>query len=119
MMVKYKNVIVVALTVLFVLAGALLLIKRDGGMEFEKLAEPVSVTESTDRELFVGESININTTSKAELERVPNIGPSLASAIIEYRDRHGAFSSLDELVNVKGIGETTLDNIRGYLRTEG
>jgi competence protein ComEA len=59
--------------------------------------------------------ININRASAAELERIPRIGPSLASAIIAYRKENGAFRSVDDLVRVPGIGNATLERIRPYV----
>lgn len=56
--------------------------------------------------------VNINTASAEELTSLPGIGPSKASAIVEYRRQHGAFASVDQIVNVSGIGAKTLESIR-------
>lgn len=56
--------------------------------------------------------ININTASSSELQSLTGIGEVKAGAIIEYREQNGGFSSVDELINVKGIGEKTLEKIR-------
>ena len=50
-------------------------------------------------------AVNINTASPSELEALPGIGPAKAKAIVDYRQQHGAFKSVEELKNVKGIGE--------------
>jgi len=55
--------------------------------------------------------VNVNSASSAELESLPGIGPSKASAIIEYRSANGPFGSLTELDAVPGIGPATLQNI--------
>lgn len=56
--------------------------------------------------------ININTATSHELQRLNGIGEVKAQAIIDYREQHGGFSSVDDLINVKGIGEKTLEKIR-------
>lgn len=62
--------------------------------------------------------LDINTASAADLELLPGIGPTLASRIIEYRERHGPMRSLDHLMNVKGIGQRTADKLAPYVRFE-
>ncbi len=56
--------------------------------------------------------INVNTASAAELELLPNIGPSLAKAILDYRTKNGAFNSLADLDKVPGIGPKTLEKLK-------
>lgn len=54
-------------------------------------------------------SVNINAASAAEIAEVLHgVGESKARAIVEYRDANGAFSSVDEVAQVKGIGQATL-----------
>ena len=52
-------------------------------------------------------TININTATAAELDRLPKIGPSIAQRIVEYRDAHGPFARIEDLQRVKGIGPST------------
>ena len=59
--------------------------------------------------------ININTATSEELQTLPRIGPALAQRIIEYRQISGGFSTVDDLTNVKGIGEKTLEKIRASI----
>lgn len=62
-----------------------------------------------------GALLNINAASKSELEALPGIGPSLAQAVLDYRDEHGAFLRVEDLLNVPGIGEGILARIRGLI----
>lgn len=59
--------------------------------------------------------VNINTASANRLQRIKGIGAAKAEAIVAYREQHGGFSSVDELMNVSGIGSGTLEKIRGEL----
>lgn len=56
--------------------------------------------------------VDINTATQSELESLPGIGPSKARAILEYRQQHGPFQSVDELAKVKGIGPATVERLR-------
>lgn len=62
--------------------------------------------------------LNINSVSQDALETLPGIGPSKAADIIAYREQAGLFSTIEDLLNVPGIGPTTLDAIREYLILE-
>ena len=59
--------------------------------------------------------VNINTANLHQLWNIKGIGETKARAIIDYREEHGNFASVDDLVNVSGIGEKTLERIRKYL----
>ena len=59
-----------------------------------------------------GARININTATSQELQTLRGIGPALAGRIIEYRQTSGGFSTVNDLTNVKGIEEKTLEKIR-------
>ena len=56
--------------------------------------------------------VNINTAGSETLQTLPGIGPALAGRIIDYRDAHGPFVAVEDLLNVKGIGEVTLEKLR-------
>ncbi len=55
--------------------------------------------------------LNLNDATATELERLPGIGPSKAKAIIAYRDQRGGYRSIDELLEVKGIGPKMLEKL--------
>lgn len=59
-----------------------------------------------------GGVVNINTAGASELETLPGIGPALAARIVEYRDGHGPFASVDDLTDVPGIGPAKLEALR-------
>jgi len=63
--------------------------------------------------------INVNTATSEELQLLPGIGESIALNIIEFRDANGPFSSLDDLIKVKRIGEAKLSKIRDFIKLEG
>ncbi|HAO26183.1 MULTISPECIES: helix-hairpin-helix domain-containing protein [unclassified Methylophaga] len=54
---------------------------------------------------FAADKININSATADELQLLDGVGPSTADAIVQYREQNGTFSSVDDLVNIKGIGE--------------
>ncbi len=62
--------------------------------------------------------ININKSTRSELEMLSGIGPKRAADIINYREVNGAFKSIDEIVNVKGIGPKTFLQIRDKITVE-
>jgi competence protein ComEA len=59
--------------------------------------------------------INLNQAGRAELLQLPGVGESLAGRIEAYRDEHGDFRSVDELIHVHGVGKTTLERLRPWL----
>lgn len=59
--------------------------------------------------------IEINRATINELVQLPQIGPVIASRIVDYRNAHGEFRDIEELINIKGIGEKKLNTIRPYI----
>lgn len=60
------------------------------------------------------EKINLNTASESQLLSANGIGPTKAKSIVEFREQHGKFESVDQLKEVKGIGAKTLEKIRDF-----
>lgn len=70
--------------------------------------------------LQAAEVVNINSADAATIEQeLKGIGKVKAQAIVKYRKKNGPFKSVDDLVNVAGIGEKTLKNIRSQIRLSG
>ena len=65
--------------------------------------------------VFAAETIDINTASKEDLMQINGIGEKRAEAIIDYRESNGRFRSLEELVEVRGIGQAVVDKNRDQL----
>jgi competence protein ComEA len=59
--------------------------------------------------------VDLNQADQAALEAIPDIGPVTAAAILEYRTQVGGFSSVDQLLEVSGIGPATLESMRPYV----
>ena len=109
---RYKPQIVVSVLVLIVLLG--------GAYYSSRASEAAPrVVYSTALDEAVAEAqapllVNVNTAEAADLEELPEVGPSTAQGIVEYRKANGSFGSLDELEEVPGIGPKTLEKIKPF-----
>jgi competence protein ComEA len=56
--------------------------------------------------------VDLNTASATELEELPGIGPTTAEAIVDHRERNGPFAAVDDLLDVRGIGDAKLEQLR-------
>ena len=83
--------------------GTQVLVPREGQ---EGVAPPVSGG------AVAGGLVNVNTATAIELEELPGIGEVIAQAIVDYRTENGPFASVDQLLDVSGIGDATLEDIR-------
>ncbi|MFZ2888882.1 ComEA family DNA-binding protein [Sulfuricurvum sp.] len=59
--------------------------------------------------------VNINKANSAQLQTLYGIGPTKATEILKYRKAHGGFKSVNELVNVKGIGPKTVQKLKSQV----
>ncbi len=64
-------------------------------------------------------TVNINTATPEQLELLPGIGEARARAVVEMRKQRGGFKSVEELKDVKGIGDVAFERLRPFVRTEG
>ena len=62
-----------------------------------------------------GPLVNLNTASQGELEALPEVGPVTAQAILTWREAHGGFTAVSELLEVDGIGDATLATITPFV----
>jgi competence protein ComEA len=60
-------------------------------------------------------AVNLNTASAAQLEELPGIGAKMALRIVEYRQKNGGFKKVEDLMNVKGIGEKAFLKLKPLL----
>ena len=77
-----------------------------------------NVTNSSDSSTSsTNELININTASKEQLMTLSGVGESKANAIISYREENGFFKTIEDLLNVSGIGNSIYEKIKNYITT--
>ena len=75
-------------------------------------AQPAASTRPAAKPAALGVTLNINTASVAELDALPGIGAKTAALIIEYRQKNGPFKKIEELMNVRGVGEKNFLKLR-------
>jgi comEA protein len=63
--------------------------------------------------------VNVNQASADELARLPRVGPKLADRIVSHRGQHGPFKRVEDLMEVKGIGEKMFATLKPYVVTAG
>ncbi len=88
--------------------------------EQNKVFEPVkssAISENIDLKI-PDRKVNLNTATLKELESLPGIGSELGKRILEFREKKGNFSTIDEIVNVKGIGPKTLEKLKTLITVE-
>jgi competence protein ComEA len=73
-------------------------------------------TNSFDLDPISNQKMNINMADSSTLQKLPGIGPTLAQRIIDYREKIGRFKSIEQLLNVKGIGPSKFNDIKDKIR---
>lgn len=117
-----RLLVVIALLVCAAMVGYQAFYHPQAAPSVPVYAEPAAESDLEEYEPLSPESrvsftlVSLNSATQQELaERLPGIGEELARRIIEYREQHGGFQSLEELKNVEGIGDKTLEKIKPYL----
>lgn len=112
---------VLILTLLFVL-GTLLWFRVSRpaeGLTFVETGETGRTVSAPEQRsapgMLEGEVLDLNTASQADLTRLPSIGEKKAAAILAWREEHGPFQVVEDVMSVDGIGEKILADIRPYV----
>jgi len=95
-----RRIVMFRMMVPFAAAACLLAVKTP---TLSAPSKPASRT--TTAKPATGKVVNINTASAAELNGLPGIGAKTAALIVEYRQKNGPFKKIEELMNVRGVGE--------------
>ncbi len=102
--------VLIAIVLLFILYAPTHSAAAAEPQSSESEAQPTTA-ESADR-------VELNSADKAALESLPGIGPRTAELIIEYRMNNGGFQKIEDLMNVRGIGERTFLRLRELVRVD-
>lgn len=78
--------------------------------------EQIIVKSGVEHQQEMDSKISINDSDADQLDQLPGVGPSIASKIVDYRERNGPFRSLEQLTEVSGIGPKMLENIKDLVR---
>jgi competence protein ComEA len=88
-------------------SGSRVIISSDRGVTLERLAGKDLLT--------LGLALDPNQATAEDLEAIPGIGPVLARRIVEFREEQGPFQTIEDLLEVKGVGSKILEKIRLYV----
>jgi competence protein ComEA len=84
----------------------------------KKEVDSLPQTQSPLHQEWGKKKINLNQATTAELQFLPGIGPSLSRRIVEYRETHGKFHQIEDLIQIPGIGPKTLERIKDRISVE-
>jgi comEA protein len=97
---------------ILILAGSILRFYKVNSIEdvIPNKVQPRIIQEDSNNQI-----INVNKASEAQLQKLPGIGPKIASEIVSYRSKFGEFSTLNDLKKVKGIGDKKVEGFSKYI----
>lgn len=85
---------------------------------WDVLEQKASSENATDEADNSSGKVNLNTASKEQLMTIPGIGESKADSIISYREKNGAFSNIEEVMNISGIKDGLFEKMKEYITVE-
>jgi competence protein ComEA len=85
------------------------------GEQIQTIAGGVATGGSLQEASAADGKVNLNTASESDLQTLPGIGPSKALAIIEYRETNGSYKTIEELMEISGIGEKTFEKLKEHI----
>lgn len=119
---KYNDVFLILAIVFAIVGGILIAYSFSQPIVYEKdvadFDNQINQEITTIQQEFqkpVSYPLNINTATVEELMTIPNVGQSKAYAIVDYRNEIGGYSSVEQIMDIYGFGETTYYEIAGYL----
>ena len=98
-----------------VLVSALALPSPQASAQTAKAGSGGKAASATKARATPGSPVNLNSASVAQLQTLPGIGASTAQRIVEYRQKNGSFKKIEELMNVKGIGEKSFLKLKSVI----
>lgn len=102
----FRNVLTLAVVAAAIAASPAIVSAQD---------KPAATSKSAAKPAASTTPVNINTASASDFEGLPGIGPAMAARIVEYRQKNGPFKKIEDLMNVRGLGEKNFLKLKPQL----